>query len=339
MPRIRSIKPDFWTSEKIATRLPGSTGRLARLLFIALWNLAEDHGVARGSPAFLRSAAFPYDEDVTAGDVSACLDLLEQGAFIRRYQANGSSYVFILGFAEHQKIDRPSKTTFPAPPSEPSEPTPQVLAEPSPSPRGTLVAGGEGKGEEGKGEEGTLPSASPPEVPEHEDPTPPLAPGTHDAPRKADSPRAEQAREVFAYWQQVLGHPRAKLGRPDRKRIEDRLEEGHSVQDLKRVVDGCAASDWHMGRDPKNPGKRFDSLELLFRNAGKVAEFMARAPEQGPLAERPRCCIDGCEAGETVQQWGRRWCYPHLGRMEHALPDPPPPADVDRWVAQAGGAA
>jgi uncharacterized phage protein (TIGR02220 family) len=116
------------------------------------------------------------------------------------------------------------------------------------------------------------------------------------------SPRAEQQRqeedEVFAYWQRVLGHPRAKLGKPDRKRIRARLEEGHSLEDLKRVVDGCAASDWHMGRDPKNLGKRFDSLELLFRDAGKVAEFMARAPEQGPPVEPvPDTPADRCWAG------------------------------------------
>lgn len=172
-------------------------------------------------------------------------------------------------------------------------------------------------------------------------PEEPLAPTPEKPPASPQpSPRTQQAREVFAHWQQVLGHPRAKLGKPDAKRIEDRLKEGHTVADLKRVVDGCAASDWHMGRDPKNLGKRFDSLELLFRDAGKVAEFMARAPEHGPPAERPDACrVAGCE-GYGPGAWGSPLCYPHLAQLDeatgHVQLDAP---TVERWVAEQGRGA
>ena len=147
MARIRSIKPDYWKSERLATRLPGPDGREARRLFIALWNFAEDHGVCRGSPAYLRSEAYAYDEDVTTADVARWLEMLEVGGFIVRYQRDGSSYLWVRGFAEHQKIDRPSKTTLPEPSHEEREhcPSPRrALAEPS------LL---EGKGREGTGKE------------------------------------------------------------------------------------------------------------------------------------------------------------------------------------------
>lgn len=116
MPRIRTIKPEFWTSERLATRLPGPDGRQARLLFIGLWNLAEDKtGVTRGSPAFLRGALFVYDDDVSTKDVDRWLTILERGGFIVRYQRDGSSYVWVRGFLEHQKIEKPSKPTLPEP--------------------------------------------------------------------------------------------------------------------------------------------------------------------------------------------------------------------------------
>ena len=48
MARIRSIKPQFWTSEQIA-----DCSSNARLLFIGLWNFCDDCGVHPASPARL----------------------------------------------------------------------------------------------------------------------------------------------------------------------------------------------------------------------------------------------------------------------------------------------
>ena len=39
MPRIRTIKPEFWDSPGTA-----SASLRIRLLFIAMWNWADDHG-------------------------------------------------------------------------------------------------------------------------------------------------------------------------------------------------------------------------------------------------------------------------------------------------------
>ena len=57
--RIRSIKPEFWQDEKLA-----GIPRDARLLFVGLWNIADDEGRLRGSPLFVRAHVFPYDLDV-----------------------------------------------------------------------------------------------------------------------------------------------------------------------------------------------------------------------------------------------------------------------------------
>jgi len=56
MARIRTIKPQFWTDEKIGNLPMG-----ARLLFIGLWNLADDEGIVLWNAAYIKGQLFPYD--------------------------------------------------------------------------------------------------------------------------------------------------------------------------------------------------------------------------------------------------------------------------------------
>jgi hypothetical protein len=76
---------------------------------------------------------------------------------------------------------------------------------------------------------------------------------------------------IFEYWQKILNHPQAKLTNDRRGKIANRLKEGYSVDDLKRTIDGCKASSYHMGDNEHN--KVYDSIELLFRNGDKVEQF------------------------------------------------------------------
>lgn len=79
-------------------------------------------------------------------------------------------------------------------------------------------------------------------------------------------------------------HPqrRPKFTRDRRRKIEARLREGYGVTDLKQAIDGCAASDFHMGRDPNNDlrsgGRLFNSIDLICRNGEHVDRFMEMAP-------------------------------------------------------------
>lgn len=81
--------------------------------------------------------------------------------------------------------------------------------------------------------------------------------------------------EVFAYWQTVMGKPKAKLTGDRERRVKARIREGYTVDDLKAAVDGCKASDFHMGRDAKSEGKVFDDLELICRDGAHVERFIA----------------------------------------------------------------
>ena len=143
MARIRTIKPEFPQSESL-----GRVSRDARLLFIQLWCICDDHGRTRAASRMLASLLFPYDDDAPRL-IDGWLDELEAQDCIRRYEVDGSSYLFIPKWLIHQKIDKPSKPQFPEPP--------ETLARAreysaNPPPR---------KGKEGKGKEEEKAPSSP----------------------------------------------------------------------------------------------------------------------------------------------------------------------------------
>jgi hypothetical protein len=84
--------------------------------------------------------------------------------------------------------------------------------------------------------------------------------------------------KVFAHWQDVMNHPKARLDRKRRAAIASRLKDGYTVDDLKRAVDGCRASAWHQGKN--KDGKIFDDVELICRNAVNVERFAGIASQQ-----------------------------------------------------------
>lgn len=106
--RIRTIKPEFAQSETI-----GALSREARLLFILIWTVVDDEGRTRGASRLLASLLYPYDADVPEL-IEGWLAELEQNKAIRRYEIEGSSYVEIVNWLKHQKIDKPSKSRLPA---------------------------------------------------------------------------------------------------------------------------------------------------------------------------------------------------------------------------------
>lgn len=115
MARIRTIKPDFWTSEQVMDCKP-----LTRLLFIGLWNFADDYGRALVAPRTIKAQVMPGD-DVSGDDVQTMLNELNSFGLISFYSADGKEYFEITGW-KHQKIDNPSKyKVCPAPSNEQSE--------------------------------------------------------------------------------------------------------------------------------------------------------------------------------------------------------------------------
>ena len=135
MARIRTVKPEFWTSPQIAECSPN-----ARLLFIGMWNFCDDAGVHPGSTQRLKMEVFPSDP-FTIPQITGWVDELIAQGLIVEYEANHKSYWRVTGW-NHQKIDRPTYRY----PADGSPTTRQPLDEVSPP---------EGKGRESKGRDNT----------------------------------------------------------------------------------------------------------------------------------------------------------------------------------------
>jgi uncharacterized phage protein (TIGR02220 family) len=91
---------------------------------------------------------------------------------------------------------------------------------------------------------------------------------------KSNEP-TEIVRVVFDYWREKCGHDGARLTSDRRTKIGARVKEGYGVEQLKRAIDGCAGSDWHMGRDSKTEGRRYDELSRIMGNGEQVEKVMA----------------------------------------------------------------
>lgn len=140
MARIRTIKPEFWTSEQIVECSP-----IARLLFIGMWNFCDDGGNHPASTKTLKMQIFPGD-DIAISQIESLVAELVAAGLLSEYLAEGRRYWNVTGW-KHQKIERPSYKY------------PRSLADNSPNDRRQLDARHppEGKGREGKGKEGNNP--------------------------------------------------------------------------------------------------------------------------------------------------------------------------------------
>lgn len=110
MARIRSIKPDFWTSEQVMACSP-----VTRLLFIGMWNFADDHGRLPANPKTIKAQVFPGDEDITSENVRRMVDELSTNGLVMLYEVDNKQYLLITGW-RHQKIDKRQDARFPDPP-------------------------------------------------------------------------------------------------------------------------------------------------------------------------------------------------------------------------------
>ena len=112
MGRIRSIKPEFFTSEVVA-ELPLST----RLTFIGLWTYVDDNGVGLDNELLVTAAVWPLERDNMGTLTRTREDLasLSRAGLVSRYRDSRKSYVHITSWAEHQRVDHPRKPRYPLP--------------------------------------------------------------------------------------------------------------------------------------------------------------------------------------------------------------------------------
>jgi hypothetical protein len=101
MARIRTIKPEFWTSEQVV-----ACSATARLMFIGLWNYCDDGGRMPYRPTNIKMRIFPGD-DISSEDIRRFIGELSANGLISLYEVEDQPYLQVTGW-KHQKIDRPT---------------------------------------------------------------------------------------------------------------------------------------------------------------------------------------------------------------------------------------
>lgn len=106
MARIRTIKPEFATDEKLA-----KVSRDARLTFVLCITQADDDGLLPGNHRQLLAALYPLDDSVTFVKLSAWLEeLIALGRLRWRETRDGSPILEIVHWSDHQKVDHKGKS-------------------------------------------------------------------------------------------------------------------------------------------------------------------------------------------------------------------------------------
>ena len=90
--------------------------------------------------------------------------------------------------------------------------------------------------------------------------------------RKIKHDQTSHISQVFAFWKWCMGKERARFTPGRRRKIEARLRDGYTVEDIIQAICGCSGSAWHMGDN--HDGTKYDSLTLICREGEKLERFM-----------------------------------------------------------------
>jgi hypothetical protein len=212
--RIRSTKPEFWRSERIA-----SVSWDARLLLKALESFVDDNGVGRDDIALIIGDLFQRDlirePSRTVARVSEGISELHRAGLIHRYDADGTPVLYLSFWESAQRIDKPQPGRFPRPDGtlnykdsiirEPS----RILANAPPS----LAPGTGEQGNRGTGEQG------------HDD--------THLSETSHPGNRAREAEEM----RELLNGEAERLGIPDTDMLVATLTPALGPIDVPEAID------------------------------------------------------------------------------------------------------
>jgi len=291
MPRIRSIRPEFWTRRKLAAASPE-----VRLVMVGLIQLADDEGRLEADPVILRSQLFPAG-GIAQAEFNRALEFLASIGEIVSYEVDGAPYVCVPGWRDkkswqYQQINKPQASRLPAPLPEdsgndPAEDgtTPGAVAddsesdpEPAPERSGTTPGGSREQGT-GRGEDSPLPppggggggpSASPPHLGE---------------PTETDEPLTAGERAAAEVVAGAVERGDVRLDPDDEQRGVDRDISGADAakRDATRARDGNALAAAERKLDELTRRRR--ELDQQ-RRAAAVATLRAGTSAARPLLQR-----------------------------------------------------
>lgn len=122
----------------------------------------------------------------------------------------------------------------------------------------------------------------------------------------------DHARALFEHWIAITERSAAqnRLTRQRRSKVNARLRDGYTVEQLRTAIDGIASSPWHTGDNPSS--KRYDTFDFIFRSGENVEKGIDYAVANANR-EAARSVPGGVDLDAT------RRSYRELGLPEHRI--------------------
>ena len=99
-------------------------------------------------------------------------------------------------------------------------------------------------------------------------------------PAKAD----DSVNEIFNHWKAVMQKSDAsRLTKERLAKVNARLKDGYTVDQIKMAIDGCSMTPHNMGQN--DIGKRYDDLELICRTGANLERFANNTSQQPQLSK------------------------------------------------------
>lgn len=97
-------------------------------------------------------------------------------------------------------------------------------------------------------------------------------------PEKPKSNFKNEIQEIFEFWKTVFSKSnRTALDNKRKSKIQARLKDGYTVDDIKSAIIGCSKSEYHMGKNDQNTV--YNDIELICRDATRLDQFMRFNPQ------------------------------------------------------------
>lgn len=109
MARRRMLDPEFFFDEELAQT---ENSAYVRLFYEGLWCHCDDvHHTVPNKPGWLKAQIFPYEEVDVA---KLWAELVRIGKIKEFDSENGNPFGYLKNFGKHQRIEKPSKSKYPA---------------------------------------------------------------------------------------------------------------------------------------------------------------------------------------------------------------------------------
>lgn len=244
MPEGRMLKKAICKSRKMAELDSDS----ARLLYVIMLPYLDIEGRLEADPYLIKGRIVPRLKDWDLPKIETCLMELVKCKMILLYQNDGDRYLQFTKFKDHQKLypSKESSSKIPKPPKK-----------------------NDANLEENQ-EDGLI-------TPDKLLRTPDKLPASKVKKSKEKQSKEKKillSNEIFSYWQKTMNLSRSKFTDGRKQKIKTRLDEGYTINDIKKAIDGCRASIYHMGENDNNT--IYNDLTLICRTGEKLEWFIQK---------------------------------------------------------------